>query len=351
MAGSLFDYIFHTQHVMREQLIRYLLGELDEDEHLELRQQLRDNPELQRELAHLRECFTTNPDDVGAPLPPGRLAERTAERVTNCDEDDEYELVSSRAGAMSSGGEPPAGMLGWSLADLTVAGGVMLAVSMLVFPALRDSRDGTRRNVCQNNQYQLWVLVSKYARDHGGYYPQVRPNENAGTFAARLVEKGYVDPEELAALLVCPAAPVANEIRAGRLTIRIPDAETIRGMLPAQLADVTAKLSPCYAYRFPYRVGNDYHYMRDDRRAHSPLFSDTSGDIHNPMSPNHGGTIVQILCQDGRVLTIATYKLPGFDEDVFHNDRGIVAAGDRPHDIVLGPSNAKPGLEFASRKK
>ncbi len=338
---------------MREQLIRYLLGELDEDEHLELRAQLRDNPELQRELAHLRECFVTNQDDVAAPLPPSRLAERTAERVTNLDDGDDWGLASLPSGAMASSSEPPAGVLGWSLADLTVAGGVMLAVSMLVFPALRDSRDGTRRNVCQNNQYQLWTLVSKHAQDHGGYYPQVRQNENAGVFAARLVEKGYVDPEELAALLVCPAAPMANEIRAGRLTIRIPNAETIRRMLPAQLTEVTATLSPCYAYRFPYRVGDDYHYIRDDRRAHSPLFSDTSGDVHNPMSPNHGGTIVQVLCQDGHVLTIATYKLPGFDEDVFHNDRGIVAAGCRPHDIVLGPSNATPAGArfFASQDK
>jgi anti-sigma factor RsiW len=336
---------------MREQLIRYLLGELDEDEHLELRAQLRDNPELQRELAHLRECFAINPDDIGAPLPPGRLAERTSERVTTCDEVDDFDWASSRADAMSSGSEPPAGVLGWSLADLTVAGGVMLAVSMLVFPALRDSRDGTRRTVCQSNQAQLGMFVSQFAKVNGGFIPPVRRDENAGVYVARLVGGGHVLPEEIAALLVCPASPVANEIRAGRLTIRVPDAEAIRRMSPEQLAAVTATLSPCYAYRFPYQVGGEYHYIRDDRRAHSPLLSDTSGDVHNPMSPNHGGTIIQILCQDGRVMTIATYKLPGFDEDVFHNDRGIVAAGIGRHDIVLGPSNAKPGLEFASRKK
>ena len=336
---------------MREQLIRYLLGELDEDEHLELRAQLRDNPELQRELAHLRECFAANQDDVAAPLPPGRLAERTAERITNYDDEDDLGLARLPAGAMASSSEPPAGVLGWSLADLTVAGGVMLAVSMLVFPALRDSRDGTRRTVCQGNQAQLGRFASEYAQNHGGFFPCVRRDENGGVYVARLVETGHTVPEEIAALLVCPASPVANEIRAGRLTIRVPNAEAIRGMSPEQLAAVTATLSPCYAYRFPYQVGGEYHYIRDDRRAHSPLLSDTSGDVHNPMSPNHGGTIIQILGQNGEVMTIATYKLPGFDEDVFHNDRGIVAAGVGPRDIVLGPSNAKPALEFASRKK
>ena len=122
-------------------------------------------------------------------------------------------------------------------------------------------------------------------------------------------------------------------------------------MLPEQLAAVTATLSPCYAYRFPYQVGDEYHDIRDEHLAHSPLLSDTSGDVHN-MSPNHGGTIIQILCQDGHVMTIATYKLPGFDEDVFHNDLGIVAAGVGRHDIVLGPSNAKPGANsFRGRSR
>jgi hypothetical protein len=327
---------------MREQLIRYLLGELDADERRELRAQLRDNPDLQSELAHLRECFAARQDEHDEPLPPGRLAERTAARATASDENDEFEWASSRAGAMSSGGEPPPGVLGWSLADLTVAGGVILAVSMLVFPALRDSRDCTRRIGCQEKQSRMGMLISGFAQDHGGYIPRVGPNENAGVFVARLVEAGTVSPEEMAELLICPASPAANEIRAGRLEIRIPTAEAIRGMSPAQLADVSAKLSPCYAYRFPYRVAGEYHYIRDKRQALSPLLSDTSGDAHNPLSPNHGGTILQILCQDGHVLTIMTYKLPDLDEDIFHNDEGIVAAGSRPQDIVLGPSDVTP---------
>ena len=52
----------------------------------ELRAMLRDNPELQQELAHLRECFCSNEDDELAALPPGGLAERTADRISNSDE-------------------------------------------------------------------------------------------------------------------------------------------------------------------------------------------------------------------------------------------------------------------------
>src|ERR1700749_2122200 len=185
-AGSSFGTYRKTRAVMREQLIRYLLGELDAGERRELRAVLRDNPELQKELDHLRECFSANQDEEIEPLPPRNLAERTAERVSNSDE---YELqMAPPRSAMRDEGDPPSGVLGWSLADLAVAGGVILAVSMLVFPALRDSRDGSRRVTCQHNLYQLWLLDSRYAAEHGGFFPEVQPFENTGIVAARLVE-------------------------------------------------------------------------------------------------------------------------------------------------------------------
>lgn len=337
---------------MREQLIRYLLGELDEFEHRELRAKLESSPELQRELAHLRECFAANKEADAEPRLPNRLAERTTERITSCEADD-ADWVSPGTKTSVASGDSPAGVLGWSLADLTVAGGVMLALSMLMFPALRDSRDGTRRNVCQNNQREMWVLVSKYARDHGGYYPQVRPNENAGVFAARLVQKGYVEPEELEVLLVCPASPVANEIRAGRLVFHLPSREELRSMAPAELLQVTAGASPSYGYRLPQRVGDDYVYLRDDRSGHSglnPIFGDISGDVLNAMSANHSGSVIQVVCRDGSVRSFTTSTPPGL-EDLYHNDLGIVAAALGPHDVVLAPGHATPGLEFAALEK
>jgi hypothetical protein len=339
---------------MREQLIRYLLGELDTEERRELRAQLRDNPELQRELAQLRECFAANEDDDAEPLPPGRLAERTAGLIADSDE---YELEAMAAAPtrMASSGDPPSGVLGWSLADLTVAGGVMLAVSMLVFPALRDSRDGSRTTACQNNQYQLWVLISKHALDHGGYYPQVRPNENVGVYVAQLVKKGYVEPDELAVMLVCPASPVAGEIRAGRLALHIPSREEIRAMSPADLKLVFAGASPSYGYRLPHLIGGEYVDVRNiattDLRF-DPIFGDISGDPLNPMSPHHRGAVIQFIGRDGTLtsFTPASQPLFGGDADPFHNNLGVVLAGIGADDIVLGSSDAMPGLESQDNK-
>lgn len=327
---------------MREQLIRYLMGELDDDERRQVRAQLRENPALQQELQHLRDCLAVNQEgDEGLePVPSRSLAARTAQFISDSDEF-EIQQAAKRAGTMTSAGDPPAGVLGWSLADLAVAFGVMMAVSMLVFPAIRDSREGTRRNICANNLMQFGQLLHTRAINKGGYLPQVQPGETAGVYAARLVEDEVIGPEDLQPLLVCPGAPMANEVRANRMIILIPNALAIRRMTPEQLAQVTARTSPFYAYRLPYRMNGsgNLHYLRDDRSPFSPIMSDTAGDAGNSMSPNHGGSILQVLCQDGHVRVLNTCFLPEMSDDLFHNNMGQVSVGLGPLDAVLAPSD------------
>jgi hypothetical protein len=335
---------------MRELLIRYLLGELDEDEFRDVQAQLKNSPELRQELAHLRECFAAHQDDdFSEDAPPRDLAARTAERVA--ESDDAWEVPAADQPGLHPAGDPPAGILGWSLADLTVAGGVMLAVSMLIFPALRNSRDGTRRVVCQNQQKDVYQLVALDARDHGGYFPRIGLGEPAGMFVARLIMRNYAEAEDIAKCLVCPGSKVAQEIRAGRFKFVLPGAEKLRAMSREQLIAAAALMSPCYSYRFPYVVGNDVYYIRNDFRALSPIFADTTEeDVDGSVSPNHGGEIVLVSYGDGGVRPQKGLTLPGSNEDMFHNDDGKVAVGLRPGDIVLGRSNAMPMIKFVSQK-
>jgi hypothetical protein len=328
---------------MREQLIRYLLGELDADERRDLQSRLKSSPELRAELEQLRSCFAASQDeDLFAPDAPSGLAARTAGRVTG--EDASNSLSVRPAGQLSHAGDAPAGLLGWSLADLTVAGGVMLAVSMLIFPALRNSRDGTRRVVCQDHLRQMLVLTGSFAQDHGHMLPPVKPEENAGSFTAKVVLGGYIEAEDLAILLHCPGAPQADKFRpGGELVLRLPNAEQIRDMTPGQLVRVTAVSSPFYNYRFPYRVGKKYYDIRDEHRSLSPVFADASGDDpNNPMSPNHCGRVVQVGCEDGSVRSLTSVTLPGLNDNLYWNDRGKAAAGVGPFDSVLGRSGESP---------
>src|SRR5688572_26858988 len=108
---------------MRELLIRYLLGELDVHEQRQLEERLRDSPRLQNELAHLQTCFAAARDtEYSAEAPPQGLARRVTDSVCGGNPSAEF----GRSAAVA---EPPVGALGWSLADMTVAGGVFSAVS------------------------------------------------------------------------------------------------------------------------------------------------------------------------------------------------------------------------------
>jgi hypothetical protein len=104
-------------------------------------------------------------------------------------------------------------------------------------------------------------------------------------------------------------------------------------------------MSPFYAYRFPYRIGQEYRYVRDERRALSPIISDTAGtQPEGFMSPNHDGAIVQVMSQDGSVRSFRSSTVPGLNDELFLNRLGEVAAGVGPHDTVLGRSEATPAF-------
>ena len=324
---------------MRDLLIRYLLGELDADEQQRVEERLQSSPDLRHELALLRTCFAAA-DDVDSPsadLPRG-LAERTTRRVARSDylteSCDEAALPRLSSAMIDS---PPSTALGWSLADLTVAGGVFLAVSMLLFPALRGSRDATRATICQDHLRQFGVMFGLFEQNEGAY-PEIQPTENAGMFAVKLLEGEYCQEGELAVLLVCPGAPVADKIRAGEVcgershhNPTISNGPRCAGRGAA--ANVAMlRLSVPVLRRQPFRPP-----ARRSSRRLAPVLSDTSsvatGEV---MSPNHNG-VMQVLFGDGSVRLLQSCLVPTYNDDLYRNARGVVAAGCSPRDSRPGP--------------
>jgi prepilin-type processing-associated H-X9-DG protein len=323
---------------MRELLIRYLLGELEPHEHDAVQQQLAESPELRRELARLRSCFANAVQDDDPEGPPRGLAERTATWVS--ESSDSFDAL-PRPRALSEASDAPHGVLGWSLADLTVAGGVMLAVSMLLFPALRNSLDGTRRVMCEKNLQEMGQVFLAYAAKNDGYLPVVQPNENAGIYTVRLVEGRVIREDELKQLLVCPGSPQARLIRDDprQFFVKIPTQAELDAMSPRELQVTRAWMSPSYAYPFGYLIGPQYYYVRM-QGFRRPILCDAPDA--NGMSPNHGGSIIQVLFADGRVGSLRSAKINGGHDDMFSNIQGEVAAGYGLEDVVLGPSDATP---------
>jgi hypothetical protein len=325
---------------MRDLLVRYLLGELDEVQQFELEERLRSSPELQRELARLRACFSAaDGKECDASEPPSGLAERTIADVL-CGEDS----VESKA-LVAAPIEPPTYTPKWSMADLTVAGGVFLAVAMLFVPALQDSRDSARRRDCQNNLRQVGTLLASYAEEHNGYFPRVSPADNAGVFAVRLVDEGYIDAPQLARLLVCRSSPLAEEVRTGRVVVRIPNGSQLRIVHGTDLATLRQSMGGSYAYRLGYVESNRYYDIRDEGLSRSPLVADApSFQLAGFMSANHRGHGQNVLFQDQSVRYQTGCLVPGLEDHLFLNTAGIPAAGRSRQDAVLGRSELTPGI-------
>jgi hypothetical protein len=336
---------------MRDLLVRYLLGELDSDERQLLEEQLQKSPELRRELEYLRGCMPAG-EEPRLSGPPLGLAERTVDRISDIAaggplEDDEAadRARAERALVASYAVEPSLGLPSWSLADLTVAGGVFLAVSMLFLPALRQSRDMARRNDCANNLRQLGGMLERYSEGHSGFFPVVAPTENAGIFAVHLVSEGYANADDLAKLLVCRSSPLANNIAAGQVTIQIPDSRQIAGVSPGQLIQICRQSGGSYAYAIGYYQDKVYHGLRNDRSPHAPVMADAPNNrLVDMQSPNHRGCGQNVLTSDGGVHYQRTCTRPDRNNDnIFLNADGQPAAAHDESDFVLVSSAATPG--------
>ncbi|HEX2474137.1 MAG TPA: hypothetical protein VHK01_05300 [Lacipirellulaceae bacterium] len=322
---------------MRELLIRYLLGELDATEQRRLEDELRNSPTLERELAHLQACFAAAREvDHSTGEPPCGLARRVTDSV--CGDSGSFR-------AQAADVEAPAGVLGWSLADLTVAGGVVLAVSMLLFPALRDSRDASRRVDCENNLRNIYFAAAKYAEDHGNYFPGIHPQDYAGMFVIRLVSEGYAAPEEMSRLLICKSSRLAELVQNGQVRIQLPrrvNENTIVGPTMAQLCGLA---SGSYAVRIGYVDADQYYWIREDRGERTPLMSDAPDfQMAEPRSTNHGGHGQNVLYSDGHVEFLASSTLPSGD-NVYVNVFGVPAAGRGRNDVVMVSGERTPGVE------
>ena len=328
---------------MRDQLIRYLLGELDEGEQFHLEERLRHSPELRRELDHLRACFApTASASADIDLPPPDLARRITEQVTNLSDKSLGEVnaqLTDRAAV-----ERSVGSMSWSLADLSVAAGVFLAVSMLLLPALRGSRETARRHVCAENQRVLGRAMISYAADNFGLFPEVQLRDNVGIFAALLVDEEYIDADDMSHLLLCPTSKARDGRAAGKFAIMIPSVVKLRSARGAEREKLLGQMRLIsYAYRLGYVENNQYHCPRKRKRSCEPILADApSIDWNGPRISSHGSGF-NLLFGDGHVEFTRYFAIPG-DTNLFLNLLHKPAAGQGQNDIVLGLGDATPGV-------
>jgi hypothetical protein len=331
---------------MRDLLVRYLLGELTPQQTEQLEAELRDSPELQRELAYLQACMSGGGSeddgcDEDLDRPASSLCERTLGNISGewpaaCRQHSPAEI--------SAAYDEPSCAPSWSLADITVAGGVFLAISMLFLPALRQSRDAARRTDCAENMHQLGVMLISYAGNHCDFFPVCARNENAGMFAVHLVEDEYARQEELAELLVCRSSQLADAIDKKQLAVYVPTMCELGSSNCRKRCGWKKTMGGSYAYQFGYMDGERYCAVRNENSCRKAILADgPSDELEHHLSANHGGCGQNTLFQDGHVEFVTSCTLPEEQQDwIFLNHAGQEAAGLNRFDTVLGRSEATP---------
>jgi hypothetical protein len=308
---------------MREDLVGYLLGALEPAEQKAIEAQLEQDAELRRDLEALREKLVPLAEDEEDAEPPPCLASRTCNYVKD--------RIGPLAGQFAATGD-------WRAQDVAVAGGICLILSMLVFPAVLNSRGSAQLRACQNNLLNLGHALAQYSQIHDNFFPVVPTDGNlavAGMYAPTLLDSSLINAEDL----VCPASDLAVTGN-----FRVPKLAEVRAAAGAQLRQLQATMGGSYGYSLGYVDQGQYHGLRNRARATFAIMADAPLQHLAAGSANHGCGGQNVLFEDGHVRFLTSCTLANSPDHIFQNSHGYVGAGVGPEDAVVGSSAAAPTI-------
>lgn len=336
---------------MTDELVAYLLDDLCPERRAEVERRLANDPQWQREFERLKECFATSDDPTKCvEEPPQDLVKRTCGCVARGtvipNEASPVGDDKKRRGAAAAAfvAAPVGGGAGWSIADLTVAAGVLGVLGMLVFPALRESRDAARRLTCQNNLRTLSSGMYDFQENHGGWLPTIDPDAPAGLYSVALADDVGFDRRELRSMLVCPESELADKIARGETVIYIPTYAEVERLEGAERAKLLSGLSGIYAYRVGYQDDeSNYHQVKYTGGPAQPMLADPPRPATLGLrSSNHDGGGQNVAYQQMCVKFQDNCDLAVSLDPIFLNMQGQHAAGCNKDDIVMLRGNAAP---------
>lgn len=337
---------------MRDELLAYLLDDVDPEQRKRIEHHLQHDPTWQHEYQKLKACFEAHEDPPEKTTqPPRDLVDKTCKLVRD-------------SAIRAPGDVQPASLTEareccgdsrrWSLADMVAAGAILLAVGALLMPALVESRATTRRLQCESNLRDLGLALQNYHEVNRRGLPHIDYHENAGMFVVSLSESGVISRKELTHLLVCPSTRLAKDVFSGAIVMNIPTREKLGQMDPAALAALQKVMAGSYAYQFGF-VDEDKRYRKMpfvNRRDYPMLGDKPNLKSDGWQSSNHGPCGQNIVGQDGSVTfhTRCKSKKSALGHP-FLNDEGQHAAGRGSADSVLGRSEATPAGILISLQK
>jgi hypothetical protein len=276
---------------MRDELVGYLVGALEPHEQAAIEDHLRRDPQLQEALAELRGCLTPLGFDGGHFEPPAHLLQST------CD------LVAERRAVLPWRDYANSGSRGWSMQDLVTAAGVMVAASLLFFPAVNYSREQASVAGCQNGLRHIANAMSLYSNFNGGYLPHASTSTSVastGVYAPILKSRGFVNNAQV---FICPAAT-----RQRGKAVAIPTLKQVQEASPADLAKLEETMGGDFRTTLGYVKDEVYHPVRHAGREYFAVLADAPSIDGDRQSPNHGGLGQNVLFDDGHAQFLSTCR-------------------------------------------
>ena len=331
---------------MRDELLAYLLNDLDDEQRARVEERLAADPIWQHELERLRsyvDASQEQQDDESEPLP-ADLVRRTCSFVKQASSQGELSPKVLPAKLSESQDASAPRKTRWTLLDLTVVASILAIMASLVMPAIRESRESARRMQCQAQLRTLGEALTRFAEQNQGQLPAIELNENAGMFAVKLLESGLVTQEELSEALVCPSGVLADKVFEGEVEMRVPTREELNRSNLADLQKFIARMGGSFAFRIGFhdQQGN-YRQVEFTGSSNEPMMADKpSYEVAGFQSPHHGTCGQNVLFQDGSVRYVEICIQTGPDKHWFLNEKQKHAAGTQRFDIVMGRSEASP---------
>jgi hypothetical protein len=323
---------------MRNELLGYLLGALDKDEHAQVESKLASDRGLQSDADLLRKGLAPLAADQKHFEPPADLWRRTVD------------YVMLRAGLHGVGAtdtvtrpspawtDSPAPTRRWRMADVTVAAGILVAAMSVVVPAVIQSRTNSQRIACQGRLQETYAGLASFAGLHNGVLPVASMSEGyqgkAGVYAPLLREAGHLPSD---ASVVCPGSDLADE------EFEIPSLKQLESARGRELVRLVRRMGS-YAIAIGYCENGQYRPLRLRAGSNFPLMADLPDENGQPKG-HHGGCGQNVLMSDGRAIYVYVRCWPeNRDHNIYTNDDGDQDAGVRREDIVLMPPELGPRL-------
>jgi hypothetical protein len=321
---------------VREQLLGYLLGALDDSEAESVAARLQQRADLRRELTRLRKWLDRIEAAIPDHAPPPGLARRTcafvfaqAKRVTR---------RTAAAQPMTPLRTPPtwAGRVHWL--DISVTAAVLVLAALVVLPAVHYSRFQARLAACQDNLRQVGTSLAQYSERHNGRLPSAAAEGRlavASTYAPTLLSSGLLLENRP---VVCPDSPLVKP-----RSFPVPSAEEFQAAADNEAERLLPQISSGYRYYVGSANHRDVEPIKDLQRSYCAVIADAPSEQQpNHRSLNHGGQGQNVLFEDGHVEFLTLLQSSGSADDSSTNEDHLVAIGVHRNESVVAPGGTTP---------